>query len=223
MKIARRPKPVGEPAADQGADEQPREQGRHEARHAAGAEQPGRGRREDPGLHEARGDVAGEQQVVELEEEAEAEQRHEAPDRPRRRQAVEAGQDGAGLQGGSVRLRDPCRRHPPAPPVPSCVAYVLATALELSRLQGFVGAQAGRACPSQAGLAVSTGEGHPGQHTMRSSKIVGGGVRRMTLHRRFEATAGSERLAAQLLPCDTGPVRGRVWPNRSRSDPKPSS
>ena len=107
------PEPVGQPAAQQRADEQAGEQRGDEARDAAGAEQPGRGRREDPGLDEPRGDVAGEQQVVEFEEEAEAEQRHEAPDRAGRRQPVEAGQDGAGIEDGSLRFRDPCRRHPP--------------------------------------------------------------------------------------------------------------
>ena len=62
------------------------------------AEQADGRRREDAAFHEARRDVAGVQQVVEFEEEAEAQQHDQLPDGARGGQAVEPRGDAAGVE-----------------------------------------------------------------------------------------------------------------------------
>ena len=66
--------PVGEEAAEDRADEEAGEQRGDEARDAGRAEQARGVGRQHAGLDQARRDVSGEQEVVELEEHAEAEQ-----------------------------------------------------------------------------------------------------------------------------------------------------
>ena len=89
---------IGGKAEQQRAEEETGEERRDEARDAAGAEQPRRGRRQDTLRHKARRDVAGEQEIVELEEAAEREQQHAPPQRGRHRQAIEPCSDQAGAQ-----------------------------------------------------------------------------------------------------------------------------
>ena len=62
---------------------------------------------------QARRDIGGKQEVVELEEHAKAEQHDHGPDRARRRQPVDARRDRAGGQGrcaAVVHVSSPCRR-----------------------------------------------------------------------------------------------------------------
>ena len=63
---------VGEKPAADGADEKPGKQRRQESRYAGHPEQAGRGRRQNTALDDSWRDVAGIQQVVQLEEKAEA-------------------------------------------------------------------------------------------------------------------------------------------------------
>ena len=69
------PEPVGEKAAKNGADEEAGEQGGDEARDPGRAEQAPRLRGQHARLDQARRDIGREQEIVELEEHAEAEQR----------------------------------------------------------------------------------------------------------------------------------------------------
>ncbi len=77
-----------------GADEQSGEGGGHEQRGAAEHAQRDVG--EQPRAHQPRHHVSGDEQVVELEQPAQREQRHQLPDVGRGRQAVEPRQDGGG-------------------------------------------------------------------------------------------------------------------------------
>ena len=86
---------VGEKAAEERANEEAGEQGGDEACDSGRPEQ-ARGRRgEHARLDEARRDIGRKQEVVELEEHAEAEQRDDCPDRARRRQPVDTGRNRA--------------------------------------------------------------------------------------------------------------------------------
>ena len=70
---------VGDKTDERGADEESREHGGHETRDAGGAEEAGVVR-QDAGADQAGGDIAGEEDVVELEEPAERDQRDAGPD-----------------------------------------------------------------------------------------------------------------------------------------------
>ncbi|KAH0431895.1 hypothetical protein KCU90_g5619, partial [Aureobasidium melanogenum] len=83
------PETVGEKTACRRANEQAGKQRRDETRHAARAEQTVRRRGQNAATHETRRDVAGEHQVIQLEEKPEAQQHHQLPDRARGGQAVE--------------------------------------------------------------------------------------------------------------------------------------
>ncbi len=108
-----RPAPVavGEKAAKDRADEEAGEQSGDEARDAGRTEEAGGLRRQHARFDQARRDIGGKEQIVELEEHAEAEQHDIGPDRARRRQPVDAGRDGSGAQGrrpAVVHVSSPC-------------------------------------------------------------------------------------------------------------------
>ena len=71
---------VGHEADERGSDEESGEHGGDEARDAGGAEEAGRGGRQDAGADQAGGDVAGEEDIVELEEAAQGDEGNARPD-----------------------------------------------------------------------------------------------------------------------------------------------
>ncbi len=81
---------IGEKATRNRADEKPRKKRGDKTRHTRRAEQAVRGRGQQPALDESWRDVAGVQQIIELEEKAEAQQHDELPDGARGRQTVES-------------------------------------------------------------------------------------------------------------------------------------
>jgi len=91
-------KAVGEKSARNSADKQAGEQRGDKARDTGRTEQAMGGRRQQPAFDETRRDIAGVEQVVEFEEEAEAQQDHEFPDGTRGGQAVEPRGNRAGIQ-----------------------------------------------------------------------------------------------------------------------------
>ena len=90
---------VGEKAAKDRADEEAGEQSGDEARDAGRAKEAAGLGGQDAGFDQARRNIGGEEEVIELEEHAEAEQHDIGPDRARRRQPVDAGRDRSGAHG----------------------------------------------------------------------------------------------------------------------------
>jgi hypothetical protein len=89
------PEAVRKKAQEEGPDEQAREGRRDEARDALEAEKGLRGRCEHTALGHAWGDIAREDQVIDLEEAAEGDQQHHPPQVRGGRQPIHARRDGA--------------------------------------------------------------------------------------------------------------------------------
>ena len=87
---------VGEKAAKNRSDEEAGEQGGDEARDSGRAKQSPRLGGQHARLDQARRDIGRKQEVIELEEHAEAQQHDDGPDRARGRQPVDAGRNRSG-------------------------------------------------------------------------------------------------------------------------------
>ncbi len=90
---------VGELAEQAGAEKQPEKGGRRERGLVGHAKRPLRACGKDPFLDQSRADVGGLEQVVQLKEATDGQQRHEPPDRCHCRQAVDAGRNQRGAHG----------------------------------------------------------------------------------------------------------------------------
>ena len=102
---------IRNPAEDQRPDPHPGERSAGEAREAAEIERVGRRRAVDLRADEAGADVAGHEEIIELEEPAERDEDHEPFEVVRRGQAVEPRSDGRRTIRGSGHVRDPFSRH----------------------------------------------------------------------------------------------------------------
>ena len=105
--------PVGEKATKNCPNEEAGEQGGDEARHPRRAEEAGGRGGQQAGLDQTRRDIGRKQEVVELEEHAEAEQHDDRPDRAGWRQPVDAGRNRSGAdprRSAVVHVSSPRRR-----------------------------------------------------------------------------------------------------------------